>query len=151
VPTAACHLRRATSSRRILRGTVRLELPPEQAFHLFTPASERLWAEGWDPVFPAGEHGDGGDVGTVFTTDAHGSTTIWVVVQRGDDSIRYARVTPGQLAGTVEVRLRPGEAEVTYDLTALNDHAQSELEHFAAGYEGFMAGWERAIADADAG
>jgi hypothetical protein len=97
-------------------------------------------------VFPAGEQGDGGEVGTVFTTDAHGRSTIWVVIERDDDVIRYARVTPGHLAGTVEVRVPPGEAEITYDLTALNDHAQAELEQFAAGYDQFMAEWERAIA-----
>ena len=135
-----------TSSRRILRGTVRVDGPPERTFHLFTPVGERLWAEGWDPLFPAGEQGDGAEPGTVFVTAAHGRETIWVVLDRGADAVRYARITPGHLAGTVEVRLRDDEAEVTYDLTALTDDAQPELEDFAAGYDAFMAEWERAIA-----
>jgi hypothetical protein len=59
------------------------------------------------------------------------------------------RITPDRLAGTVEVRLRTGEAEVTYDLTALTDDALRELEEFAAGYGAFLAEWERAIAAAD--
>jgi hypothetical protein len=127
---------------------VRLERPAGQAFHLFTPVGERLWAEGWDPSFPDGESGDGGAPGTVFTTDAHGRHTIWVVLDRRDDAIRYARITPGHLAGTVEVRLGEGAAEVTYDLTALTPDAVPELEAFAAGYDAFMAEWERAIAAA---
>jgi hypothetical protein len=127
---------------------VRLERPPEQAFHFFTPAGERLWAEGWDPSFPDGESGDGGAPGTVFTTDAHDRHTIWVVVDRSGDAIRYARITPGHLAGTVEVRLGEGAVEVTYDLTALTPDAVHELDAFAAGYEAFMAEWERAIAAA---
>jgi hypothetical protein len=84
-------------------------------------------------------------------TAAHGRETIWVVLDRGADAVRYARITPGHLAGTVEVRLRDGEAEVTYDLTALTDDTQPELEHFAAGYEAFLAEWERAIAAIEPG
>jgi hypothetical protein len=124
-------------------------VPADHAFHLFTPVGERIWAEGWNPVFPAGEQGDGAEVGTVFTTDAHGRSTVWVVIERGDDVIRYARVTPGHLAGTVDVRLRTDEAEVTYDLTALTAEAQHELERFAAGPD-FMAEWRSAIAAAPA-
>jgi hypothetical protein len=82
----------------------------------------------------------------VFVTAAHGRTTIWVVVECADDGVRYARITPGHLAGTVEVRLRPDGAEVTYDLTALTADAQHELDEFAAGYDAFMAEWERSIA-----
>lgn len=132
----------------MLRRTIRVDASPGHALHLFTPVGERLWAEGWDPHFPAGEHGDGATVGTVFTTEGHGRTTIWVVVDRTDDGVRYARVTPGHLAGTVGVRLRPGEAEVTYELTALTPDAEHELAEFTAGYDDFMAHWERAIAAA---
>ena len=82
----------------------------------------------------------------MFVTAAHNRTTIWVVVERADDSVRYARITPGHLAGTVEVHLRRGEAEVTYDLTALTADAQHELDEFAAGYDAFTAEWERSIA-----
>jgi hypothetical protein len=99
--------------------SVHVALPPERAMHLFTPVGERLWAPHWDPRFPAGEHGDGSAPGTVFLT----GDTHWVVVDRTPDRVRYARVTPGARAGTVEVVLRPdGEgtiADVTYDLTAL--------------------------------
>ena len=64
-----------------LSHTTRVPLPFEAAMRCFTPVGERDWVEDWDPVFPAGEHGDGDSVETVFVT---GETT-WVVVERGDD------------------------------------------------------------------
>jgi hypothetical protein len=96
---------------------------------------ERAWAPGWDPVFPAGEAGDGAAPGTVFLTGA----STWVVVDRTADRVRYARVTPGVRAGTVEVRLRPdGDetlADVTYVTTALDDQP----------FDPGVAHWEQAI------
>ena len=114
-------------------------LPPARAIHLFTPVGERAWAPHWDPRFPAGEQGDGSAPGTVFLT----GDTHWVVTDRTDDHVRYARVTPGVRAGTVDVRLRPegagSTAEVTYDITPL-----------AAGddYDPAIHEWEPAIAAA---
>jgi hypothetical protein len=121
--------------------TVSVALPPERALHYFTPAGERAWAPGWDPAFPAGERGDGAKPGTVFLT----GESVWIVVDREPDRVRYARVTPGVRAGTIEVRLRPdGEgtlADVVYETTALSD------EPFDPG----IADWEDAIAAAIAG
>ena len=115
--------------------TLRVPLPVAEAFHLFTPVGERAWAPGWDPVFPAGEQGDGAAPGTVFITGA----SIWVVVDREPDRVRYARVLPGVRAGTVEVRLRPeGDetlADVTYVTTALDDEP----------FDPDIAHWEPAI------
>jgi hypothetical protein len=135
----------------VLRREVGVALPPEQAFHLFTPVGERLRAEGWEPHFPAGERADGAAVGTVFTTQAHGSTTLWVVVDHAENLVRYARIAPDRLAGLVEVTLRPDgaggtTAAIGYDLTALTPEAEHELAHLAATYDDFIAGWERAIA-----
>ena len=119
--------------------SIRVPLPPERAMHLFTPAGERLWAPHWDPRFPAGEDGDGSAPGTVFLT----GDTHWVVVDRTPARVRYARVTPGVRAGTVEVVVRPdGEhaiADVTYEMTA-----------FAAGdeFDPAVHEWEPAIAAA---
>ncbi len=106
---------------------------------LFTPVGERLWAHHWEPRFPAGEHGDGSAPGTVFLT----GDTHWVVVDRTPDRVRYARVTPGVRAGTVEVRVRPdgdgAVADVTYEMTPL-----------AAGddFQPAIHEWEPAIAEA---
>ncbi len=122
--------------RQVCRGSLHVALPPERAAVLFTPEGERAWARGWAPEYPAG------DAGPVFTT--HDGTTVWVAV--GD--LRYARVTPGVQAGTVTVRLAAEgdgtRADVTYDLTALSDHAS--LAEFAAGFDAMLATWERDIA-----
>jgi hypothetical protein len=122
------------------RGTLHVPLPPSDAIHLFTAEGERAWVPGWDPTHVSA---------TVFTTDHH-AHTVWVVVDETPTSRRYARVTPGVQAGTVEVRCEAdGEhtrAHVTYDLAALGPHA--DLDGFAAGYDEMLAEWERLIADA---
>jgi hypothetical protein len=137
-------------SRAILHGTVRVALPPEQAMHRFTPVGERAWVAGWDPMFPAGERGDGAALGTVFVTEAEGRRTLWVVAERTEDLVRYARVTPDVWAGTVEVRCRADGAgtvaEVTYDLTALGEAGRAELQAFARGYADYLREWQRLLA-----
>jgi hypothetical protein len=119
---------------------------------LFTARGERMWVEGWDPTFPAGEPSDEGE-GTVFVTAAEGRSTYWVVAARDAESVRYARTTPGFAAGTVEVRRRASDArsthvDVTYDLTALTPEGAAELDRFGASYEHEIGAWETAIATA---
>jgi len=118
-------------------GEVRVPLPPDAAIELFTPEGERRWVAGWDPSYPGGDE-------SVFLT----GTTTWVTVERSDRVRRYARVTPGVQAGTVSVRCEPDGAgtvaTVGYELTALGPDA--DLAAFAAGYDDFLAGWEREIA-----
>jgi len=129
--------------------SVRVPLPPDRAIHLFTPVGERLWVAHWEPRFPAGEAGDGSAPGTVFLT----GDTHWVVVDRTPDRVRYARVTPGIRAGTVEVAVRPdGEradregadregaiADVTYAMTSFAGDDE---------YDPAIHEWEPAIAAA---
>jgi hypothetical protein len=107
--------------------------------HLFTPVGERAWVPHWAPAFPAGEHGDGSAIGTVFLT----GETHWVVTHRTPDHVRYARVTPGVRAGTVDVRVRPdgdaSTAEVTYEMTPLVDDDD---------FDPAIHEWEAAIAAA---
>ena len=86
--------------------------------------------------------------GTVFSTDAHGVHTTWVILERTPLTAVYARVPPGVSAGTVTVTLRPdGEhtiAEVTYDLTSLG----ADLQPFADGFGHMLGEWERLIGEA---
>jgi hypothetical protein len=129
--------------------TIRVPLPPDQAMQLFTARGERDWVDGWDPEFPAGEPSEE-DEGTVFVTTADGRSTFWVVAGRATRSVRYARTTPGFVAGTVDVRERRSDAhatevDVTYDLSALTPQGAAELDDFAAGYEQEIGGWEVAI------
>lgn len=63
--------------------------------------------------------------------------------------ISYARVTPGDQAGTVTVTISPAgphsEAEVTYQLTALTGPAGHKLGEFADGYPAYLQSWQDAI------
>jgi hypothetical protein len=134
-----------------LSGVVHVPLPPGEAFELFTPSGERVWAEGWDPRFPVEAHEETAP-GTVFETDHGGRRSTWIVA--GCDPgrcITYARVSESESAGTVMVECRSGtaagtDAHVTYTLTALRNEARPDLARFAAGYDEFLAHWERAIA-----
>lgn len=128
---------------------IRVPLPVEQAFALFTARGEQAWADGWQPHFPAPTPDDSAP-GTVFETHAHGGHTIWVVTDsRPPNYISYARITPGERAGTVSVTLRPlgqhSEVEVSYDLTALQPAATTELDRFAEDYPAYLRSWQEAI------
>jgi hypothetical protein len=137
-------------SRVRLTGTVRVALPAAEAFRLFTPRGEQDWVPGWSPRFPAPAVDDT-EPGTVFETDGHGATTTWVVLaRRPGRHISYARVTPGERAGTVAVSVEDAgghsEVEVTYTLTALSPAAVAGLHHFAHGYPAYLRSWQDAIA-----
>ena len=132
-------------------GTVHVDASTEQAFQLFTAPGEKLWAHGWDPVVFGGS--DGRSKGAIFVTTHHHERTIWVVVDYQPDSlhVRYARMTPASHAGTVEVFVRSdgqggAEAEVTYELTALNETGNQDLAEFdAQEFSHMMEEWEETI------
>jgi hypothetical protein len=144
-----------TVHRARLSGSVRLPPGYEAALFLFTPRGEKLWAEGWDPQFPAPADDDT-EPGTVFETDHGQQHTTWVVCAREPGrSVRYARVVHGQNAGTVTVTLDDAApaggsrvATVDYDLTALSGEAATDLARFAAHYPQYLQHWEQAIAEA---
>jgi hypothetical protein len=138
-----------TGAQRTLTGRIQVALPPAEAFRLFTPRGEQDWVQGWHPSFPAPAPDDT-EPGTVFETTAHGQHTIWLVIDRQPGKrISYARVTPGEQAGTVTVTLSPvgrhSEIEVTYHLTALTEPASRKLSEFAAGYPAYLRSWQAAI------
>lgn len=131
---------------------INVALPLHAAMRLFTPEGERSWAgkDGWDPWYPDPTRTVG--AGAVFTTRHEGGTTIWVMVDHSPGQVRYARVTPDDLAGTVEVRALSATAagtdlRVTYDLTALAPHAVAELARFADQYNAEIATWAQDITD----
>lgn len=137
----------------ILDGELIVALPREKAFGLFTARGERLWVPGWSPEFPAPTDDDR-QVGTVWRTRADDAETTWIVVSAQPPvSAAYARVTPGHSATTVRVRLAQTDdartrVHVTYDITSLDESADTRLEEFAAGYDAMMREWELLIADA---
>jgi hypothetical protein len=137
-------------SRQRLAGRIQVDLPPGEAFRLFTPRGEEDWADGWHPQFPA-PVADDTEPGTVFETHAHGHRTTWLVTSREPGKcISYARVVPGEQAGTVTVMVSPArggsEVAVSYDLTALTSAANLRLCEFADGYPAYLQSWQDAIA-----
>lgn len=142
--------------RRLRRtGHVAVALPLVQALRLFTPEGERDWVDGWAPTY-AEDGADDTEPGTVFTTDAHGRTTTWVVADRRVDGYRYIRVVPGHSAGTVTVAAVAIGATacavtVTYDLSALSADGERFLATMADTFVDHLAGWESAIAALPAG
>jgi len=139
-----------TATRQRLTGRIEVALPPAEAFRLFTPRGEQDWVHGWHPRFPAPAPDDT-EPGTVFETNAHGERTIWLVTARQPGrSICYARVTPGELAGTVTVVITDtggrSEVQVEYQLTALTTAACHHLRVFADGYPAYLRSWQDAIA-----
>ena len=143
-----------TRTRQRLTGRIEVGLPPGEAFRLFTPRGEQDWAHGWHPHFPAPVPDDA-EPGTVFETRAHGQHTIWLVTScEPGKRISYARVTPGDQAGTVTVTISPSgghgqvsEVEVTYQLTALTPAAARELAEFADRYPAYLQSWQDAITE----
>jgi hypothetical protein len=124
----------------VLSGSLFVALPPEEAIALFTAEGERSWVPHWDPSYPAG--GDDREVGTVFVT---GDTT-WIVIGSTADTMRYARFTPGERTGTVEVRCVAADGgarvEVTYDLTG----DDAVVDDFERAYPEMLREWERSVA-----
>jgi len=126
-----------------------VERPQTAAVLLFTPEGERAWSAGWDPAYP--DEGRKDVPGTVFTTSHGDQITTWVMVERSDSCVRYARVTHGFTAGTITVETVSCESartrlSITYDLTALNEEGAKWLGEFARGFDDYIAHWEAAIA-----
>jgi hypothetical protein len=109
--------------RAICEGHFTLPLAPQTAIRLFTPEGERRWAgSAWNPVYAIAEAAsDDAAPGTVFTTASEDGEAIWIVLERGHGGMRYARVIPGYIAGTIHVDCSEGatpeQARVTVHTT----------------------------------
>jgi hypothetical protein len=126
-------------------------LPATQAIGFFTPEGERIWAPDWDPIYAAGAPSE--TSGTVFTTSAHGTDTIWLIQQidRSGCVASYVRITPGLHAGTVTVSCDDDPdggcvVSVTYDMSLLPGIPPEGLDAFADGaFEAMMGEWAGAV------
>jgi len=139
--------------RAVCNGRFTLPMGFAEAMPLFTPEGERAWAgASWDPVY-AIPPGAGGDTapGTVFTTESDGGNATWIVLERREDGMRYARVAHGRIAGTIDVTCRPGsspdesEVIVTYDVTSLGPEGTAFVRELEAGFDGFLGSWREEI------
>jgi hypothetical protein len=137
--------------RAICEGHFTLPLPIAEAVPLFTPEGERRWAgASWDPVYAIPEAaGDDSAAGTVFTTESDGGAATWIVLERRDDGMSYARVAPDRIAGTISVRCSQEVEEtrvtVRYDVTSLGPEGVRFVGVLEDGYETFLGEWRRAI------
>jgi hypothetical protein len=140
-----------TNVRTYCEGRFDLPMPVAAAVLLFTPEGERRWAgPEWDPVY-AVEGADRSAPGTVFTTESHGGRAVWIVLERRPEGMRYARVVPGRIAGTIGVSCTPGASadecvvEVVYDVTSLGPEGAAFARELEAGYDAFLEEWRAAI------
>jgi hypothetical protein len=139
--------------RAICEGRFNLPLSIAAAVPLFTPDGERRWAgSSWDPVYAIPEAvEDDSAPGTVFTTESDGGNAIWIVLERREDGMRYARVVPDRIAGTVSVCCTQSapqdetEVTVTYDVTSLGPEGAAFVEELEAGFDAFLADWRLEI------
>jgi hypothetical protein len=139
--------------RAICEGHFTLPLSVEEAVPLFTPEGERRWAgSSWDPVYAIPDAAsDDSAPGTVFTTDSDGGAAIWIVLERRNDGMSYARVAPGRIAGTITVQCSPEaspeETRVTvrYDVTSLAPEGVGFVEELESAYDAFLDEWRHKI------
>ena len=132
-------------------GSFKLPVSPGDAFDLFTAAGERLWVPGWSPRFFG--QAEPQKSGLVFETGEGANATIWVVLEsdRKSGRLKYARITPGSRAGTVEVCLtssgRETQVSVAYDLTALSADAGDLEQYSPARFRAMMEEWRTLTAE----
>jgi hypothetical protein len=138
--------------RAVCDGHFTLPLPVRSTVPLFTPEGERRWAgSSWDPVYAIPDQvTDGAAPGTVFTTESDGRAATWIVLERSDDGMRYARVAPGRIAGTIAVhcsQTAEDESRVTvrYDVTSLGPEGVDFVQELEAGYDAYLEEWRREI------
>jgi hypothetical protein len=125
-------------------GDFELPLDPAEAIDLFTAEGERSWIPGWVPEYP--QDGAVHDaLGTVFVRRHPESVEHFVVVGNEPLLRRYARVTAGFTAGTVEVTCAASVAgtrvRVVFDLTALSLDGAAWMDDFGSGYDAMMTQW----------
>jgi hypothetical protein len=141
------------NSRAICEGHFTLPLPVASAVPLFTPEGERGWAgSSWDPVYAIPDAArDDSAPGTVFTTESAGGPATWIVLERREDGMSYARVAPDRIAGTISVHCSqeatPELTRVTvrYDVTSVGPDGVSFVKELEAGFDAFLDEWRREI------
>jgi hypothetical protein len=132
--------------------TLAVDAPIDDAFPLFTPAGEKLWVPGWDPVFLHPRSGET-CVGMVFTTGSGDDATYWstVAYDPARHLARYARVTPASRFGFVDVACtaqgpRRTRVQVSYVYTALTAAGNAFIDAFTqVSYEQMIGEWQPLI------
>jgi hypothetical protein len=139
--------------RTICEGQFTLPLSVASAVPLFTPEGERRWAgSSWDPIYAIPEAAADDSVpGTVFSTHSDSGSATWIVLERRDDGMSYARVAAGFIAGTISVTCSPASSleeswvTVRYDVTSLGAGGAVFVEELEATYDAVLGDWRREI------
>ncbi|MBA2675542.1 MAG: SRPBCC family protein [Ramlibacter sp.] len=115
---------------------LRLPLPVDAAFQLFTPKGEESWIPEWRPRYIRPADGKT-EAGMVFTTGEGAEFTIWQVADfdAAARKARYARTTPALRVGMVTVDAKPlGDSEtevlVRYEMTALSGAGEESMTQY---------------------
>jgi hypothetical protein len=130
-------------------GAFEIAIDAAHAIELFTPEGERRWVEGWEPHYPDPDR-DRRAAGTAFVTRSEDGERFWLITAAAESSMAYSRFDPRGIVAAIEVVCTPvsdavTRVDVSYTLTALNRAAEADIAEFAAGYDGYLAGWKRAI------
>ena len=139
--------------REICEGTFTLPLAVATAVPLCTPEGERRWVgASWDPIYALPDAAeDDSAPGTVFTTESTGGRATWIVLERREDGMRYARIAADRIAGTIDVTCTPSssgdgtDVTVVYDITSLSPEGKAFVEELRAGYDAFLESWRQEI------
>lgn len=131
--------------------TQSLLAPPEAVFPLLCPVRETEWLVDWDPVFVASNSGVA-EADCVFITPSKPHDAIWYVTdyERENGFIAFVRITPGETAAQLSIRLakapQGSTARITYTHTSLGERGDAFVDHYteAAFIEG-MQSWETRI------
>jgi hypothetical protein len=131
---------------------IELKLPVSQAFGLFDPYGEKLWAAGWEPqvLYPASAQVQ---EGMVFMTDHPGeASTVWAVAtyDQPNYTVSYWRFTPESRLAKVSVRceaVNPNTTQVyvTYEFTGLSENGNAYIEKFSQHYDKYIKSWQTEI------
>jgi hypothetical protein len=126
--------------------------PLHEAFRLFEPEGERIWAEGWNPVYLYPADGKAG-AGMVFTTSHGNEETIWTMTRHDPAAglVEYVRTSPGSRIGRVLVQCSALDAartrvNVVYAFTGLSESGNARIRELdEARYREFVESWGKAI------
>ncbi len=132
-------------------------LPLAQAFVLFEPIGEKLWAEDWQPAFVSAEDADlrAGSVFVVPTRTPSGRPVeaVWSVARyEAPNLIEYRNVIPGVRATCVRVRCGADGPErtrvaVRYVYHSLSDEGDDFVRNMTGEkFSAMIDSWGEAIA-----
>lgn len=147
MPAAAIH-----STRLVREYRQSILAPPERVFPLLCPVREKEWLRGWDCRMIYSRSGYA-EPGCVFATVHHGTAeAVWMVIDHAvPRHVRFVRVTPGETAVEIDIRLAPAGAdgssvEVRYTYTALGPAGEQAIAAMTEeSWLGMMDYWEQSM------